>query len=149
MVVCGDYYYYYIIIIIIIINIINMKSDSILVQAVLRVVFYCNPMAKTCSNDVLCVFSAQTGDVIGMPVPSSWNDVTQNVSIKNYIGWVWYDREVWVPAAWKDGKTRIMLRFESAHYNAIAVRLKITWFIVYYTIVRNTPRHHVHVACDI
>ena len=56
-----------------------------------------------------------------MPVPSSWNDITQNVSLKDYIGWVWYDREVWVPAAWKDGKTRIMLRFESAHYNAIAV----------------------------
>ena len=56
-----------------------------------------------------------------MPVPSSFNEITQNNSLRQYIGWVWYDREVWVPAAWKDGKTRIMLRFESAHYNSIAV----------------------------
>ena len=56
-----------------------------------------------------------------MPVPSSFNEITQNNSLRWYIGWVWYDREVWIPAAWKDGKTRIMLRFESAHYNAIAV----------------------------
>ena len=56
-----------------------------------------------------------------MPVPSSWNDVTQNVSIKEYIGWVWYDREAWVPTGWK-GMT-VMLRFESAHYNAIAVSI--------------------------
>lgn len=71
-----------------------------------------------------------------MPVPSSWNDITQNVSIKDYIGWVWYDREMWVPAAWKDNNTRIMLRFESAYYNAIAVRnirieLHYSWCCIY------------------
>lgn len=27
---------------------------------------------------------------IPMPVPSSYNDVTQNASIRNYLGWVWY-----------------------------------------------------------
>ena len=62
----------------------------------------------------------KTGDVSLMPVPSSWNDITQNVSIKNYIGWVWYERTAWVPASWTD--LTVMLRFESAHYNAIAVR---------------------------
>ena len=56
-----------------------------------------------------------------MPVPSSFNDITQNVTLRDFIGWVWYDREFWVPKAWKDGNTRIMLRFESAHYNTIAV----------------------------
>ena len=55
-----------------------------------------------------------------MPVPSSWNDITQNASIKEYIGWVWYEREAWVPALWTG--LGIVLRFESAHYNAIAVR---------------------------
>ena len=56
-----------------------------------------------------------------MPVPSSWNDVTQEVSIRDYIGWVWYEREAWVPASWTG--LNIILRFESAHYNAIAVRI--------------------------
>ena len=54
-----------------------------------------------------------------MPVPSSWNDITQNSSVKEYIGWVWYEREAWVPTSWNG--LNIMLRFESAHYNAIAV----------------------------
>lgn len=61
----------------------------------------------------------KTGDTILMPVPSSFNDITQNVSLKNYIGWVWYDREFWLPKAWTDNKTRVMLRLESAQYNAI------------------------------
>ena len=65
--------------------------------------------------------SPQTGDTILMPVPSSFNDITQNVSLKNYIGWVWYDREFWLPKAWTDNKTRVMLRLESAQYNAIGV----------------------------
>ena len=56
-----------------------------------------------------------------MPVPSSFNDITQDRALRDYIGWVWYDRQVWLPAKWNDGHTRIMLRFESAHYNAIAV----------------------------
>ncbi|CAI8014502.1 Beta-glucuronidase [Geodia barretti] len=61
---------------------------------------------------------ATTGEVMPMPVPSSWNDITQNASIKEYIGWVWYEREAWVPALWTG--LEIVLRFESAHYNAIA-----------------------------
>ena len=65
----------------------------------------------------------QTGEVLTMPVPSSFNDITQNSSIRDYIGWVWYDREFWVPKSWTDNKTRIMLRFESAHYNSIAVSM--------------------------
>ena len=65
---------------------------------------------------VICV---QAGDVIDMPVPSSFNDITQDISIRDYIGWVWYDREVWTPASWAG--LNMVLRFESAHYNAIAV----------------------------
>ena len=56
-----------------------------------------------------------------MPVPSSFNDITQDPSLRDYVGWVWYDRQVWVPSSWLDGKTRIMLRFESAHYYAMVV----------------------------
>ena len=62
-----------------------------------------------------------------MPVPSSFNDITQNSSLREYIGWVWYDRGFWVPKAWKDGKTRTFLRFESAHYNTIAVSASVLY----------------------
>ena len=56
-----------------------------------------------------------------MPVPSSFNEITQNISLRNYIGWVWYDREVWIPSSWKGANNCIWIRFESAHYNSIAV----------------------------
>ena len=56
-----------------------------------------------------------------MPVPSSYNEITQNTSLREFVGWVWYDREVWVPASWGRSSDRVVLRFESAHYNSIAV----------------------------
>ena len=34
----------------------------------------------------MCV---QTGEVIRMAVPSSYNDVTQDKSLRDHIGWVW------------------------------------------------------------
>ena len=60
-----------------------------------------------------------------MPVPASFNDITQNSTLREYIGWVWYDRQVWVPTSWLDGSKRIMLRFESAHYNTIVVGMYV------------------------
>ena len=30
-----------------------------------------------------------SGPVIDMPVPASYNDVTQNSSIRDFIGWAW------------------------------------------------------------
>ena len=56
-----------------------------------------------------------------MPVPSSYNDITQDTNLRDFLGWVWYDRQAWVPRAWLDGKTKIMLRLESAHYNSMVV----------------------------
>ncbi|XP_065107169.1 beta-glucuronidase [Paramisgurnus dabryanus] len=63
---------------------------------------------------------AESGPVIDMPVPSSYNDITQDAKIRDFIGWVWYEREVWVPERWiQDQGTRIMLRVGSAHYYAV------------------------------
>ena len=56
-----------------------------------------------------------------MPVPSSYNDITQDRALRDFIGWVWYDREVYAPKAWKSELIRVVLRFESAHYNTIVV----------------------------
>ncbi|XP_030648399.1 beta-glucuronidase isoform X2 [Chanos chanos] len=63
---------------------------------------------------------AETGPVIDMPVPSSYNDISQDTRLRDFIGWVWYDREVWVPARWvQDKRTRIVLRIGSAHYYSV------------------------------
>ena len=57
-----------------------------------------------------------------MPVPSSYNDVTQDRMLRDFVGWVWYDKDVFVPSSWKDSeKLRVVLRFESCHYNCIVV----------------------------
>ena len=56
-----------------------------------------------------------------MPVPSSYNDITQDKALRDFIGWVWYDKEVYAPKTWKSDEIRVVLRFESAHYNTIVV----------------------------
>ena len=50
-----------------------------------------------------------------MPVPSSYNDITQNRTIRDFVGWVWYDRTFFYPKVDPD-RTKVMLRFGSAHY---------------------------------
>ncbi|TRY57227.1 hypothetical protein DNTS_003300 [Danionella cerebrum] len=63
---------------------------------------------------------AETGPVLDMPVPSSFNDITQDARIRDFIGWVWYEKEMWVPLRWiQDRGTRIMLRVGSAHYYSV------------------------------
>ncbi|KAK0136469.1 Beta-glucuronidase [Merluccius polli] len=63
---------------------------------------------------------AETGPVLDMPVPASYNDVTQDPKLRDFIGWVWYDREVVVPVRWgADPRTRVVLRVGSAHYYSV------------------------------
>ncbi|MFT7797092.1 beta-glucuronidase [Arapaima gigas] len=62
----------------------------------------------------------ETGPVIDMPVPASFNDITQEAQLRDFIGWVWYERELWVPGRWlSDEGHRIVLRVGSAHYYSI------------------------------
>lgn len=57
-----------------------------------------------------------------MPVPASYNDITQDSRLRDFIGWVWYEREVVVPARWiTDDGIRVVLRVGSAHYYSIVV----------------------------
>ncbi|KAK7087386.1 beta-glucuronidase-like [Littorina saxatilis] len=60
---------------------------------------------------------SQTGDVIPMPVPSSYNDITTDKSLRDFVGWVWYDRHFYVSKMWQD--KRVMLRFGSVNYYAM------------------------------
>lgn len=58
-----------------------------------------------------------------MPVPASYNDITQDPAIRDFIGWVWYERELVVPTHWiRDDTIRVVLRVGSAHYNSVVVR---------------------------
>lgn len=47
-----------------------------------------------------------------MAVPASYNDVFASKSIRDHVGWVWYQQDVRVPRGWKD--ERIHIRLDSA-----------------------------------
>ncbi|XP_066492579.1 beta-glucuronidase-like [Tiliqua scincoides] len=56
-----------------------------------------------------------------MPVPASFNEITQDPRLRQYVGWIWYEKEVLPPARWLQGDpgTRVVLRIGSAHYYSI------------------------------
>ncbi|CAB3220697.1 unnamed protein product [Arctia plantaginis] len=60
----------------------------------------------------------KTGPVIPMPVPSSYNDVGEDITLRDHVGVVWYDRRFYVPYSWGATGQRIWLRFSSVHYAA-------------------------------
>ncbi|MBI5725453.1 MAG: beta-glucuronidase [Planctomycetes bacterium] len=61
-------------------------------------------------------FSRKLAGQIPMPVPASYNDITQDAGLRDHVGEVWYQREFFVPAAWKG--LRIVLRVDSATHHA-------------------------------
>lgn len=87
---------------------------------------------------VSCVCRVQTGPVIDMPVPASYNDITQDAQLRDFIGWVWYERELWVPRRWlSDEGLRVVLRLGSAHYYSVVVSILQSLYIM-------TPFIHHH-----
>jgi beta-glucuronidase len=68
-------------------------------------------------NDLIC--DLQRGGATVMPVPSSFNDITQERAIRDHIGWVWYETYFTPPASMQT--ERVMLRFGSVHYHAEVV----------------------------
>ncbi|XP_046998789.1 beta-glucuronidase-like isoform X1 [Schistocerca americana] len=61
---------------------------------------------------------ARVGEVLAMPVPASYNDVTQLKEVRDHVGLVWYDRRFFVPRSWQSPNIRVWLRFGSATYAA-------------------------------
>ena len=53
----------------------------------------------------------EIGPVIKMPVPSSYNDITENAALRDHLGTVWYDREFFVPRSWSQSDTKVWIRF--------------------------------------
>jgi len=59
---------------------------------------------------------SQSGQVIAMAVPSSYNDVTQDRELRDHVGWVWYDTNFHPSGGWLSSQRRVLLRFGSVHY---------------------------------
>lgn len=57
-------------------------------------------------------------NTIHMPVPASFNDITQNAQIRDHIGYVWYETTFYVPERILASK-RVIIRFGSATHQAI------------------------------
>lgn len=58
---------------------------------------------------------------IDMPVPASYNDVTTEAEIRDFVGWAWYQREFFTPKRWSTDKRRVFIRFGSVNYGAMVV----------------------------
>lgn len=56
-------------------------------------------------------------DFIEMPVPASYNDIGTDSSLRDHVGWVWYEREFTIPRAWAE--ERKVLRFGSVTHHAV------------------------------
>ena len=56
-------------------------------------------------------------DLVEMPVPSSYNDISTSSGLRDLLGHVWYEKQFLVPGAWSQGR-RIVLRLGSVHYKA-------------------------------
>ena len=62
--------------------------------------------------------------MLSMPVPSSYNDVTEERWLRDFIGWVWYDKQFYVPPSWLANNKRVVLRFDSVFYRCKVVSLQ-------------------------
>lgn len=51
-----------------------------------------------------------------MPVPSSYNDLSQDVTLRDHIGAVWYECEFYLPKSWETERT--VLRFGSVTHHS-------------------------------
>ncbi|KAJ9589256.1 hypothetical protein L9F63_017538, partial [Diploptera punctata] len=61
----------------------------------------------------------KTGPTILMPVPASYNDITEEKSIRDHVGTVRYDRDFFIPKCWSSKDTKVWIRFGGVHYEAI------------------------------
>ncbi|XP_043282204.1 beta-glucuronidase [Venturia canescens] len=59
---------------------------------------------------------SKSPEVMQMPVPSSYNDVTTSRALRDHVGIVWYERTFFVPPSWAD--QRVFLYFGSVNYLA-------------------------------
>jgi len=57
---------------------------------------------------------------LDVAVPSSYNDLFLDPAIRDHVGWVWYQRDVFVPQGWDTKRT--VIRFDAAtHHGKVYV----------------------------
>lgn len=61
-------------------------------------------------------YAHELTDAILMPVPASYNDITQDARLRDHVGDVWYERKFWIPTSWRD--KRLVVRVGSACHHA-------------------------------
>lgn len=74
----------------------------------------------------ICHF-LQSGDILSMPVPSSYNDITEERWLRDFVGWVWYEKQFYAPPSWRATSRRVVLRFDSVFYRCKVVSLSIKY----------------------
>lgn len=73
-------------------------------------------MDRNASGEEKGWFRRTLEDSIPMPVPASYNDLTQDATLRDHVGDVWYEREVMIPALIHT--QRIELRFDAVAHHA-------------------------------
>lgn len=65
-------------------------------------------------------WSAPLPGTLDVAVPASYNDLFLDAKIRDHVGWVWYQRDVFVPRGWGDRDT--VMRFDAAtHHGKVYV----------------------------
>lgn len=65
-------------------------------------------------------YASSLDDAINMPVPASYNELTEDEQLREHYGWVFYQRTVSVPVIYRT--QRVMLRMEAVTHKA-----KVYW----------------------
>lgn len=69
-------------------------------------------IAESPDVDALRNWTAPIPPTLQVPVPASYNDVVNNQTIRDHIGWVYYQKETHVPRLWSG--ERYFIRFNAA-----------------------------------
>jgi beta-glucuronidase len=61
--------------------------------------------------------SAKLDTAMQAPVPASYNEIFTDTNIREHVGWVWYQKTVWVPKGW--AADRIGVRVAAATHSGV------------------------------
>jgi hypothetical protein len=72
-----------------------------------------------------------SAEVQSMPVPSSYNDISVSSSVRDFLGWAWYERDFFVPQRWKSDNLEVRIRFGSVHYTALGLFVHLLHYNIF------------------
>ncbi|MBD3942108.1 beta-glucuronidase [Microbacterium sp. NEAU-LLC] len=68
-------------------------------------------------DTLLTPWAGPLAPALQAPVPASYNDIFTDPSIRDHVGWVWYQRIVRVPRGWTD--ERVIVRVDAATHHSV------------------------------